>query len=136
MHEARKDEIKYAGDLKNLTPYKIGELRGFYYEREFEEAQYLDKQEFGSIDKILLLLRRQRLDLGIFEVGHHNYRIENGEPLTDFVFLKPLLNYRKVYLGFSKVRKHKKLAEEFAETMSAFKMTNEYREILKKYGLN
>lgn len=131
----RKAEINYTGNLQSLTPYSIGEQRGFYYGEAFETANYLARRDFDSLDKVIDLIRERRLDIGLFEVGHYLYRAEKGEFLADIAFLSPLLSHRKMYLGFSKARGHDQLSLQFAEAMSSFMQTPAYEALLSRYGL-
>jgi polar amino acid transport system substrate-binding protein len=126
----------FTGDLKQLKGNKIGILNGYSYGTEFDNADYLMKDDGADTEHILFKkLIKGRFLLGIANINTITY-IANKEDLMDkIVFLKPYMPSLKQYIAFSKATKNQKIASDFAAALSHFKTTAQYREILAKYGL-
>ena len=129
-------EIKYSGDLKQLNGYTIGTLNGYSYGDLFDSADYLTKDSGANNENTLLeKLIRGRFLIAITNVDRMSYIASKKSTGSKIVFLRPFMPGIKQYIAFSKKRRHQKIAAEFAATLTKFKKTLEYRQLLAKYGL-
>lgn len=133
MAKDRESEIEYTGKLQELKPYSVAHIRGYSYGPKFDAADYLKKRPVDSTDQVLDLVASKRSDLGIVDPGDAKDTQFPGV-LEHLVFLDPPLITKKIYIGFSKAKNIAELARQFAATMETFKRTQQYRDMLKRYG--
>jgi hypothetical protein len=119
-----------------LTPYSIGEVMGFDYGSLFEEAHFLKKQEYPSIDRIFELLRHRRLDMGVYELDLYQFRLNRGDPMEGIRFIQPLLSTQAAYLGFSRIKQHELISKRFSEAIYRYRNSEAYSRLKAKYGLS
>lgn len=127
--------VRYKGSLKDLKNYSIGVVAGFSYGKAFDDAAYLDKEEVANTERLLNMVLGGR-----YEVGIENQAVLNGIARKLGVersvrFLYPPVHTEKLYVGFSKKARLHKLAADFSEALAQFKNTDEYKAILRKYGI-
>jgi polar amino acid transport system substrate-binding protein len=132
--ESKKAAIQYTGDLQALSSYRIGIQSGYSYGEAFNAADYLKKDEVKTKEQLSEMLALNRLDL--IAVNYDEYKTDLQQGLfKDTTYLKPDLNSSDNYIGFSKVKNRGDLAQRFADALTAFKQTDEYQQLLSKYGL-
>ena len=129
-------DISYKGSLKDLQKYTIGVISGFTYGKIFDDATYLKKEEVLDAERLINMVVNGRHDLGV-----ENQAVIKGVARKLGVersirFLYPPVHTQRLYVGFSKAKGLQKFAADFSEALSQFKRTNEYREILSKYGIS
>lgn len=132
----RKDsKIRYRGSLEDLKDHSIGVIAGFSYGKQFDSAQYLKKEEVVDAARLVQMVLGGRCDLGIENqavVKGVAKKLGVGRSLR---FLNPPVHSQKLYVGFSKGRRLEALASEFSGALREFKKTDQYRAILRKYGI-
>ncbi|XXJ19037.1 substrate-binding periplasmic protein [Desulfovibrio caledoniensis] len=120
--------------LNDLKGKKIGVVLGYSYTPEFWDfiQTYCSVEEVYS-DKInFRKLALGRLDATVADIG-------NGLTLAASVEggIHPNFDYEikrdGLYLMFNKERTSERFVKKFSDTLKAFKQTEEYRSILKKY---
>jgi len=132
----KSNVFKYTGDLKQFSGYIIGTLNGYSYGNLFDSADYLTKDSGANTENTLLdKLVRGRFLVAITNVDRMSYIASKKNIGDKIVFLRPFMPGVKQYIAFSKKRQHQKIAREFATALTNFKKTQEYRQILVKYGL-
>ena len=126
----------FTGDLQQLEGNKIGILNGYSYGEEFDNADYLIKDDGADTEYVLFKkLIKGRFLLGIANLNTITYIAKKEDLMDKIVFMKPYMPSIKQYIAFSKSDRNKKVASDFAIILSHFKTTPEYQEILAKYGL-
>lgn len=134
--QGEQGKINYSGKLTQLIGYKIGVLNGYSYGAAFDAATYLLKDSGADTEEVLLKkLLVGRFPIAISNVDNILYLENSLFQTRKVVFLRPFMRGINQYIAFSKVRNHQKLAEKFANALTAFKKTKDYRLLLIKYGL-
>ncbi|MCP4117874.1 MAG: transporter substrate-binding domain-containing protein [Desulfobacteraceae bacterium] len=134
--KSREHEFQYNGDLKPLRKYTIGMIRGYDYGNLFEQATYLRKDDGAKHpSQLLFKFIKRRFDIGIGSTVSIRYFAKKEGVSDEIIFLKPYLTSIPCYIAFSKIRNHEHLGRRFADEMESFKRSSQYREILKKYGV-
>jgi len=127
----------YTGDLKQLKSYRIGTIMGFYYGEQFGAANYLMiDNKAKSNEALLKRLVNNHFDIGLADIHRTKYLAKEeglGGMLSYFSALFPSIPQ---YIAFSRARKNSPLAQKFATAMRAFKRSDEYIQLLKKYDID
>lgn len=128
-------KVRYRGSLEDLKDYNIGVIAGFSYGKQFDNAPYLKKEEVVDAERLVNMVLGGRCDLGI-----ENQAVVKGVAKKLGVekslrFLNPPVHSQKLFVGFSKGVRLEALASEFSEALREFKKTDQYRAILRKYGI-
>lgn len=131
----KERNITYTGDLHELKPYSVGVILGFTYGEAFEKAAYIKKDYTIRTDLLIKKVLHGRNDLGVENqivtmATTHKMGIN-----AKFHYFEPPLFSKKLYVGFSKAKGHKKLSREFSTALEKFKKTDDYRNIINNYGL-
>ena len=132
----KKRKFLYNGNLKQLEGLTIGTILGYSYGREFDRTTYFKKDD-GAKDESALLrkLVYQRFDLGFADINVIQYLTKKQDYAGKIEILEPSRPGYSAYIAFSKTRKRKELAKRFAEALVPFKKTQDYDNILNKYGI-
>jgi len=133
---SRSRDIEYNGDLRDLSGYRIGIVRGFMYGDEFSEADYIKKYRVNKREQMLAMLSKGRLDVALLNPLKLRTRFVEHENFSSIKVLEPPLTELPNYLGFSKPRKRRDIGEAFSKYMAEFKRSTHYTALLKKYGVS
>jgi len=133
--KGQEGKFGYTGDMKQLQSYSIVMLRGYSYGKQFDEAKELTKYPVDRMAQQIRLVIQQRFPIGIAKVADLKYAAKGLGLPGKIVFLEPYVSKHPLYIGFSKVRKNKAMAKQFAQEFTVFKKTVAYQEILSKYGV-
>ncbi|MFH1240806.1 MAG: transporter substrate-binding domain-containing protein [Pseudomonadota bacterium] len=132
----RKDlRISYT-TLRDLAPYKIGVCLGFAYPKEFDGADYLEKEvardEKANIRKLL----RRRIDLFITDKFAAKAAINKFVPEGNAVleFMEPPLELRKLHLIFGRKEGNKKKMEDFNTGLRMILEDGTVTKIMERHG--
>lgn len=101
---ARKgSKIKYT-KLKDLSGYKIGVTRGYKYSREFDNAEYIQKEEIISIEQNIKKLIHGRIDLFIASKEVVLWTLKSSLPdfKNDIELLEPSYITNDLYILISR----------------------------------
>ena len=130
----KANNLQYSGDLQSLSNLSIGTIRGRAYYSEFDQAQFLKKDD-NAADEQQLLRKMQvgRFDLAIGHVSRIKYIAQSMQIDDKLVFLRPYTPPINNYLVFSKAKQHDNLAKRFASAMINVKKSSAFQDILKKY---
>ncbi len=123
--------------LEDLKPYKIGGVKGYFYEEEFEEAG-LDVSYTSNETSSLKKLRAGRIDFMPLNelVGRALVKEEFPGIAHEFGALPPPHSVAELKLIVSKEYPNSKaLLEQFNDALKKVKTTDAYRKILTKYGV-
>lgn len=85
---------------------------------------------------LIRMLLAERVSVAIGHVDVINYLAKQMGIADQIMFLSPYLTEgREHYLVFAKAQGDDELAKKFAKSMKAFKLTDQYHDLLSKYGL-
>ncbi len=129
--------IKYDGNLKSLKKYKIGVARGYSYGPEWDKIKFPKKSISNSQKSLIKKLAAKRIQLTLGTKYILQYIAKKENLSGKIIALEPPLSKDGGYIAFSKKKgsTHKELAEAFAKAIKEVKATPQYKEILKKYGV-
>jgi polar amino acid transport system substrate-binding protein len=130
------DKIKYRGSLKSLEKYTIGVVAGFSYGNEFDGADYLRKESVPDTGRLINMVVSGRYDLGIENHVILKTAAKKLGLIRSIRLLYPPVHSNKLYVGFSKISRFEKLAADFSDALRQFKTTQEYKSILRNYGIS
>lgn len=137
---ARKDaDIEYQG-LYDLIPYRIGVVMGYVNTPEFDNADYLTKDEARDEVQNLLKLLNGRVDLIVID-KYVAIRMLKTHPRLqgkrDQVrFLEPALAMKPLYVMFSRaVPGYEQRVADFNQGLEKVKADGLISDILEKHGL-
>ena len=124
--------------LADLKPYKIGVVRGAAHGKEFDAADFLNKQAVTHSGQNIRKLFVDKIDLMAGPRDVIKFIIQRDYPLfTDkIVVVEPPLNTNKIYFGFSKkVARHQELLKVFTEGLKIIKNDGTFSYLAKKHGI-
>lgn len=129
-----KGKIIYKDNLINLIGQKIGKIRGYVYDKKFDDADFLTKDKRSSNEtQIINKLILKHIQIGIGAKDRVRFYSRQIGVEDKIYFLSPSAKERAVYLGFSIAKNHYHLSSKFANEMIKFKKTDEFKKIKKKW---
>ena len=133
INKSRNAEIIFNGNPKDLSSYTIGIQRGYVYSEEFDASIFKNTVYFNSVKQMTSLISTNRIDLGI--LASEEYRSQKDhEKFKDIKVLSPAFTTASSYLAFSNKNNINKKAEIFANAMRAYKKTDAYQALKRKYN--
>jgi ABC-type amino acid transport substrate-binding protein len=132
----KEDKITYKKYI-DLRKYRIGVVRSYVNEYEFDLADYLQKDisndDYTNINKLI----HKRIDLFVADRYVGEYLIKKNFPeykdKIDFLE-KPLINH-KLYVCISlKHKNYKKVISDFNLSLTEMEKDGSLRRIMKKHG--
>ena len=124
--------------LSDLIQYRIGVVRGYVNSQEFDQADYLNKEEVTSDHLNLKKLLGKRVDLIVIDkyVALHLLSSMNY-PENSIRFLDKPLDRKPVYVMFSRENTQSPArVEAFNRGLQAIKAAGVYQKILEVYGFS
>ena len=123
--------------LSDLSPYRVGYLRGGIILDQFHKADWLRKEEVRDHKQALNMLRAGRIDLILSQkllIPYHLKEQGWGNERDFIDTLSPNYGSLKAYTTVSKHHPEgSKVIKHFNEGLRAIVMSGEYQKILKKY---
>ncbi|MCX4025349.1 ABC transporter substrate-binding protein [Endozoicomonas sp. SM1973] len=123
--------------LKELRSYRFGVVRGYINTKEFDEADYLTKEEVINDDTNIKRLYKNRVQLIFIDKYVAQYIIAKRYPwyALELEFLEPPLEVKPLYIAFSKKAPdyQKKLAL-FNRGLKKIQENKLMEEIMMKHG--
>lgn len=130
--------IVFDGDLKKLSPYTIGIIRGGRFSPEFEAA--IKNQVFSKLEEVteyrqnILKLTSQHIDILIGSRISVLFAAKELGQQDAIKELSPTLTTSSpAYLAFSKKGKAANLVAQFDEVMKAMRQDGTYDRIIQSY---
>ncbi len=112
LNSNSKIQINNHNDLTKLT---IGVLRGVSYFNEFDENKMLNKVEVTTIEQLIGMLSRNRIDTFLEREGSIKpYILQNEFRLANYQYKEPV----ESYIIISKQSKIKLLADELSDKLA------------------
>lgn len=135
--KANAAKVAYTGDMNQLRPYSIGQIRGRRSFQAFDQATFLNKDEnAGTEEALLKMLVGGRFDIATAPIARTKYIAKTMGLEGNLVALKPYGPVVDTYLVFSKALGHADLAKRFAVAMDAVKKSPEFSKILQRYDVH
>jgi len=124
--------------LKDLTPYKIGVVKGYINTDEFDRATYLKKIEDESDEVNLRKLANGELDLIVIDKLVAQYLIKTKIPEAEnkLEAIEPPLAIHELFVIFPKnLPNSEKLAKEFNKAYKSMQKDGTIKKIMDGTGL-
>ncbi len=121
-------------DLKNL---RVGAISGYSYCDEIDNLPFFDQFErVSALEQNFQKLLLGRIDT-LLEVDTVGYFTAKSMGISDQIEVIPNANYCQSgsYLAFAKKSGHDALAINFGKALQDFKKTDDYQQILQRYGV-
>lgn len=133
----RKPRNIITNGLDGLNGLKVGAMLGYKYCDELDRSPVLlGASRVASLDQIFNMLMSDRIDLVVESEAVGMYKIKEMGLLDEISIVNNSSNCSVGnFLAFAKNPGSKVLAEKFSAELIKFKMTDEYKEILAKYGM-
>jgi polar amino acid transport system substrate-binding protein len=134
QRKQRNITSKSLGDLKEL---KVGAMLGYKYCAELDESPLLlSASRVATLEQSFNMLMNDRIDV-LVEVDAVGMYKAKEMGLSDEISMLKGPSYCSVgnHLAFAKKPGAKVLAKKFGIELIKFKTTDEYKNILKKYGM-
>lgn len=131
-----KNDINYT-KLTDLKKYKIGVVRGYVNEKEFDNAKYLKKDEVKDDLTNIKKLLGKRIDLFVADkfVGLYLLKQNFPDKIDKITFIEPPLANNDLFICISKKTKnYQEKMKAFNDGLKAIKKDGTFAKILKKHG--
>jgi polar amino acid transport system substrate-binding protein len=129
-----KDRVS-VGDIKSGKPLVCGYVSGYAYEDFLKDTTFKLVNVADDESGVKLLLNG-RIDLFAVNKLVGFYYVRKFDALGRVGFF-PAMGFVYYYLALSKIDEyHKLIVDEFSKELREFKKTSEYRNILRKYGVD
>jgi len=133
----KNQEIEY-NTMSDLKGFRIGVVGGYVYTDEFDEADYLYKEEDVSTEINLRKLLYERIDLtpDIEEVVYHILKSKHPEQLGSIESVGKPLKVQLIYNIVSKKNPNfMKITDDFNRGLEMMKNDGSYYKILRENGI-
>ncbi len=135
MKEGRNITYQQLTDLK---PYKIGVVRGAAHGKEFDAADFLNKEEVTHSGQNIRKLLVGKIDLMAGPRDVIKFIIKRDYPLfiDKIEVVNPPLNMNKIYFGFSKkVAGYQELLKAFSKGLELIKKDGTFYYLAEKHDI-
>jgi polar amino acid transport system substrate-binding protein len=128
-------KVTFDGNLQSLAGMDVLVARANSYGEAFDEATFFTRRIAPHQDNVVLMIARKRYKLGIGSRGRFENMIKEKNLADRVIILEPPYLI-KTYFAFSQEKGvlYKPLAEDFSRVLAAFKISDKYMLILKKFG--
>ena len=124
--------------LTDLKPYKIGVVRGAAHGKEFDAADFLNKEEVTHSGQNIRKLLVDKIDLMAGPMDVIKFIIKRDYPqfIDKIVVVNPPLSTNKIYFGFSKkVEGYQELLKAFTKGLKLIKNDGTFYYLAKKHSI-
>jgi len=127
--------INFKKDLRELSPYTIGVVRGYVFGKEFDEAKYLKKAESADDEQNILKLMHKRVDLIIINLFVLNNliktRFANDPKTKDIIAIGPPVQIEYFHIAFTKKGNTNDLRKSYNSGLSKIKSSKKFERIME-----
>ena len=125
----------FDGALQSITGMDVLVARENSYGKLFDEAINFNRITAPHQNNVVLMIASKRYKLGIGSRGRFENLIK-ARGLADKIIIMDPPYMINTYFAFTqnKGASYKALADEFSKVLTVFKTTEEYKQILEKYG--
>lgn len=129
--------VTFDGTLQSLTGENVLVARANSYGKEFDEATNFTRIIAPNQDNVVIMIAYKRYKIGIGSKRRFENMIKK-KALEDKVIIIDPPYMIKTYFAFTRKKGvlYKTLAKDFSEALTNFKTTEQYKQILKKYGFD
>jgi len=123
--------------LENLDGVRAGAMLGYKYCEELDKSSLIvSASRVPTLEQNFSMLLLDRIDL-VVEVDAVGFYTANEMGISDQISVMPNTRYCSGgnYLAFAKKPGNDQITIQFGKELKDFKATNEYKEILEKYGV-
>ena len=136
MYILKDSNITYNGDLKELSSYKFGRVRGFSSGEYFDNAVkeniiHVEDSNNGTLN--LKKFLSKKFDILLDNKYFVLHELKKTNSLNEVKQLDAILINNKSYLGFSKKRNHKEIIKKFNLILQEIKEDGTYDKIINSY---
>ncbi len=130
-------DVHYSGDLRDLDQYNFFNVRGYSHGAEYDNADYLIKEDVNNETELLLRVASGRNFIGVGNKPALQLYAEKVGVADKIHFLLPPIDHGANFMAFSRKNANAAvLAEQFSEAFDDFKSSEDYKAILRRYGFN
>lgn len=123
-------------DLDSLRPYSIAVGAGYFYEDEFDEADYLNKREVTTVVQGMRMVAGGRVDLTLdsVDVLNHLLATEVSELATELEVLPLALAVQEIHMAVrNDLDVRDELIQQFNTTLAEMRADGSLDELLAKH---
>lgn len=123
--------------LEALRGHLVGVVRGYINSRDFDAAEWIERDEAADDLTNLRKLFAERIDFAVMDeyVGRHLAKTHFGD--EDAVEVALVLERKDLYVAFPRVRPdHEELARAFNDGLAHLRETGRLRQILGRHGFD
>jgi polar amino acid transport system substrate-binding protein len=125
--------IEYSGKLVDVVDHKIGVIDNYSYGTKFDKMEFTDKTLVQDPKQLILLVQRQRVDLGLGNSNVISYLAKKMNAADEIHFLDPPVTISPLFIGFSKKQVDQDFVNRFNRQLEKFKATRAYTKIIQAY---
>jgi len=135
VKKVNEEKLKFE-TLSDLRGHIIGTVRGFSYTKEFKEFIKKEKNyyEVTTGDKNIKKLLSGRIDYMVTPRRVGLDLVSKFDLNNSCIMIEKPLNQDFLYIMFSKKTVKEEFVNKFSEELKQFKLSKEYRKIVKKYN--
>ncbi len=136
LYALNNKDISFNGDIENdLKSYTIGIIQDFSYGNTFDNAsKTLTLDTVTDAPKLLKKLILGRNDCILYNTLLTNWYSRKMGIQGKIKRIDPPVSIEPGYIAFSKKAETEVLSKQFAVGMSLFKQSDQYAQVLEKYG--
>jgi len=139
-----RNDIKYTGNLGDVSSFNIGVERLASMGEEFDKADYLKKTFLADSSRALKMVYKERLDLGVAGFEYSRANLKRIEKLPEFEgiingieFIQPPFARRPVYLMISKkAPDFEQKLKDLNAGLEKIRTNGVFKKILKKHDIS
>lgn len=125
----------FSGDLASLADARFCAIRNYSYGKIFDRMTFSRMVRLETEKGLVLSLANKRCELILGNELVIEVLARQLSPQKKIIPLSPSITNDPLYIGFSKARGHKVLADQFSFQLKKFKTTPAYKDLLGAYKL-
>jgi len=128
-------DVEFDGNLMGLQQYDFFNVRGYSHGREYDHARYLKKHDVNNETELLHRIASGRDFIGVGNRPALELYAEKENLTNDIRFLLPEIAQGANYIAFSRQLENARfLADQFSDRLETFRQSDQYIDILQRYG--
>lgn len=128
-------QLQFDGSLRSISDKQFFYVRGYSHGKDFDSADYLNKQTVNNETELLRRITSGRPFIGVGNKPALLMYSEQAKLSDKIRFLEPPIDRGENYMAFSKKRSDAKvLAALFSKHFKQYSETEDYQKVLSKYG--
>lgn len=128
--------ISYDGDLEALSDLRFGYVDGYWHGEAFNEFQPQLKKTYANSRALISALQRGVIDVAVGNEAVIKHLLKEIGLRLPIEYLQPAIDYAPDYIAISRQAGNAKpLLNDFTKALESFTQTQNYQDILEKYGI-